>query len=86
MVSCGVVACLVEMMSTEHTVMQAEAFLSLNLVMAMRGSDAEKHLLKAKVGEALCSFLNDIPSKEVFHNLLAFVSQLANSGKHTQTI
>ncbi|KAL1139046.1 hypothetical protein AAG570_009107 [Ranatra chinensis] len=81
MVSCGVVSSLVGMISAEHTVMQAEAFLSLNLVTAMRGQDAEPYLLKSRIGEVLATFLTNTPPKEVFHNLLALVSQLATSAE-----
>lgn len=82
MVNCGSVECLVRMSKAEHTVMQAEAFLALNLVTAMRGQDAEESLLKANVGNSIYSFLqNNTPQREVFHNLLAFVGQLVNSSE-----
>lgn len=82
MVSCGTVECLVRMSQAEHTVMQAEAFLALNLMTAMRGQDAEGPLLKADVGNSIATFLQaNTPPREVFHNLLAFVGQLANSSE-----
>ncbi|XP_073989931.1 visceral mesodermal armadillo-repeats [Rhodnius prolixus] len=81
LVQCGAMECLVKMTRTEHVVMQSEAFLALNLATAMRGQDAESSLLKANVGEAITTFLSVTPPREVFHNILAFVGQLANSGE-----
>lgn len=78
--------CLVKMTRTEHVVMQSEAFLALNLATAMRGQDAESSLLKANVGEAITTFLSVTPPREVFHNILAFVGQLANSGIYCNSI
>ncbi|XP_014276992.1 GTPase-GDP dissociation stimulator vimar [Halyomorpha halys] len=80
MVGRGCVECLVRMLQAEHTVMQAEAFLALNLMTAMRGQDAEYSLLRASVGSAITNFLQQAtPPREVFHNLLAFVGQLVTS-------
>ncbi|XP_014251197.1 rap1 GTPase-GDP dissociation stimulator 1-B [Cimex lectularius] len=81
LVSCGVIERLVKMTATEHVIMHGEAFLALNLTMAMRGQDATMRLLNANVGQAITKFLASTPTREVFHNLLAFVGQLVNSSE-----
>ena len=80
-VNCGGIECLVKMAQSEYVVMQTEAFLALHLTGAIRGQDAEPSLLKANIGEVITKFLTVKPQREVFHNLLAFIGQIIDSGK-----
>lgn len=81
MVSVGAVECLVSMMVAEHSVMQIESLLALTLVTAIRGLDSEPHLVSSRVGLLIFNMVQSKPQREVFQNLLAFISQLATSSE-----
>ncbi|XP_008478296.1 uncharacterized protein LOC103515151 [Diaphorina citri] len=81
MVQCGAVQPLVNMITSEHQVMQTEALLSISLITIMRLADAEQSLLESRIGEQLNELLTRNVPREIFSNILTLVGQLMSSNE-----
>ncbi len=82
MIECKALPKLVDMMLSDHEVMQNEALLAVTILSSLRLASAEKGLTDSKIGEKLSRLVNERkPKKEVFANILKLVNQLSTSGK-----
>lgn len=82
MIECKAVPRVVDMIPSDHEVMQNEALLAVTILSSIRLNEMEKILLDAKIGEKLVRLINERkPKKEVFGNALVLLRQLSSSSK-----
>ncbi|KAK7602061.1 hypothetical protein V9T40_009502 [Parthenolecanium corni] len=81
MIECKAVPKLVDMVISDHEVMQNEALLALAILSSVRLSNIEKILIEGKIGEKIVRLIEERkPKKEVFSNVLTVIRQLCSSG------
>jgi hypothetical protein len=77
---------IVDMIISDHEVMQNEALIALTLISALMLTKVEKILVDSKIGEKLvCLVKQRKPQKEVFENVLTLVQKLAPSSKFSSS-
>lgn len=73
---------IVDMVVSDHEVMQNEALIALTIMSAISLTKMEKILVDSKIGEKLvCLVKERKPQKEVFGNVLTLTEKLASSSK-----
>lgn len=83
MIECKAVPKLVDMVVSDHEVMQNEALLALAILSSVRLANIENILIEGKIGEKLVRLVNERkPKKEVFSNVLTVIRQLCASGEY----
>lgn len=74
---------IIEMIPSDHEVMQNEALFAITILSAARLSNIEKMLIDAKIGEKITRLINERkPKKEVIANTLTLIRQLCSSSKN----
>lgn len=74
---------MVEMIVSDHEVMQNEGLLAVTILSTVKLDQVEKILLDAKIGEKIVRLIKDRkPKKEVFANVLTLIRQLSSSSKY----
>lgn len=80
MIECKAIPRIVNMIPSDHEVMQNEALLAINILSSIRLKEMEKILLDAKIGEEIVRLINERKlKKEVFANLVTLLRQLSSS-------
>lgn len=83
MIESNAVPKIVDMIISDHEVMQNEALIALTIISTIMLSKAEKIFVNSKIGERLvCLVSEKKPQKEVFGNVLTLVQKLASSGTY----
>lgn len=82
MIECKAIPRIVNMIPSDHEVMQNEALLAINILSSIRLKEMEKILLDAKIGEEIVRLINERKlKKEVFANLVTLLRQLSSSSE-----
>lgn len=72
---------IVDMIVSDHEVMQNESLIALTIMSALVLPKTEKIFVDCKIGERLVCLINEKkPQKEVFGNVLTLIQMLAVSG------
>ncbi|XP_065205375.1 GTPase-GDP dissociation stimulator vimar [Planococcus citri] len=84
-IQCNAVPQMVEMIVSDHEVMQNEGLLAVTILSTVKLDLVEKVLLDSKIGEKIVRLLKERkPKKEVFINVLTLIRQLSSSNNLKQ--